>query len=257
MTGVGSIGVRYGRVVLKMSGEAFGPEAPDDNDAPGPRLGLVEARVERVAREIQSVRDAGVELAVVVGGGNLIRGRALVGGGIHPVTADMMGMLATVINGLALRNTLENIGVEAALLTALDMPAVAERYHFRKCLRRMERGEVVVLAGGTGSPHFTTDTGAALRARELSADAAMKATNVDGVYSDDPKTNPDAERYSRLTFDEALERGLRVMDQAAFALCREGGIPIIVFDLGTPGNCLRAVRGEPVGTVVEGESKCR
>ena len=245
--------LRYRRVVLKLSGEALGPPP---SEAEAPRRGIDPERLTRIAGEIRDLRKAGAEVAVVVGAGNLIRGRSLSGAGLHPVTADTMGMLATVINSLALRDALEHVGAAARVMTARARPGVAELYDRRACLEGLARGEVVVLAGGTGNPHFTTDSGAALRARELDADVVLKATNVDGVYSDDPRRNPEAVRFERLTFEEAIRLGLRVMDRTAFALCQEGDVPIIVFDLDVPGACLRAARGEPVGTIVEGEATC-
>lgn len=251
---MGAAQLKYKRLVLKISGEALGPESPDDGAAPGKTvLGLDLARVGRIAQEAKSVHEAGGEIAIVVGGGNFVRGRSLAGNGLGAVTADTMGMMATVINGLAMRDALENIGVEARLLTAISMPSAAEPYCQPQCVRHLKRGRAVVLAAGVGNPHFTTDSGAALRAREIGAQAVLKGTNVDGVYSDDPKRNPDAVRYRKLTFTQVIERNLGVMDITAVTLCREGGIPIRVFDLGVDGNVLRAACGEDIGTLVEGE----
>ena len=245
--------LRYRRVVLKLSGEALGPPVVEGE---APRRGIDPERLTRIAGEVRDLHEAGAEVAVVVGAGNLIRGRSLTGAGLHPVTADTMGILATVINSLALRDAVESLGLAARVMTARAMPGVAELYDPRACLARLRGGEVVMLAGGTGNPCFTTDSGAALRARELDADVVLKATTVDGVYSEDPRSNPEATRFERLTFQEALRLNVGVMDRTAFALCEEGGKPIIVLDLDVPGNCVRAARGEPVGTIVEGEATC-
>lgn len=242
--------LRYKRLILKISGEAVGP----DGGAPANAVpGLDMARVARAAREVKAVKDAGGEIGIVIGGGNFIRGRKLRQEGIDEVTADTMGMLCTVINGLALREGLERLGVEARLMTAIPMPAVAEPYCREQCLRHLARGRAVVLAAGTGNPHFTTDSGAALRARELNADAVLKATTVDGVYSADPKKDPQAKRFARLSYADFIGGNLAAMDIAAVALCREGRIPVVVFDLGVDGNVLRAACGERIGTLVEGE----
>lgn len=235
-------GLKYRRVVLKLSGEALG--------AGGGALGVDMGRVQRTVREIQSVKEAGGEVAVVVGGGNWIRGRVLRGQGIDDVTADTMGMLATIINGMALRSGLDLAGLEPRLMTAIAMPAVAEPYCQPQCMRHLRRGRVVVLAAGTGNPHFTTDSGAALRARELGADAVLKATTVDGVYCSDPRANPAAERYHALTYADFIAGNLGVMDIAAVNLCREGRIPIVVFNFGQDGNVLCAARGDDIGTVI-------
>ena len=232
---------KYRRVVLKMSGESFGSDAAQN---------IAMDQVSEVARRIASVRETGAQLAVVVGGGNIVRGSRLAPAGVNAIAADMMGMLATVINGLVLRDALEHLQVEARLQTAIAMRPVAEPYVAARCLRHLAKGRVVILAGGTGSPHFTTDTAAALRARELHADVLFKATTVDGVYSDDPKKDAKAKRYDRLTYADVLHNELGVMDATAVTLCREGNIPIIVFNMAVAGNFLRAVLGKPVGTYV-------
>jgi uridylate kinase len=233
---------RFGRVVLKLSGEALMGEAG---------YGIDPAVVTAIADQISRVVNDGVEIAIVVGGGNIWRGLAASARGMDRATADYMGMLATVINGLALQDALEQAGVHTRVQTAVEMHQVAEPYIRRRAIRHMEKGRVVILAGGTGNPYFTTDTAAALRAVEIGAEVIlMGKNNVDGVYDDDPKLNPQATRYAVLSHQEALERNLRVMDQSALALCRENNLPIIVFDLMTPGNIERAARGDEVGTLV-------
>jgi uridylate kinase len=233
---------RFGRVVLKLSGEALMGEAG---------YGIDPAVVTAIADQISRVVNDGVEIAIVVGGGNIWRGLAASARGMDRATADYMGMLATVINGLALQDAREQAGVHTRVQTAVEMHQVAEPYIRRRAIRHMEKGRVVILAGGTGNPYFTTDTAAALRAVEIGAEVIlMGKNNVDGVYDDDPKLNPQATRYAVLSHQEALERNLRVMDQSALALCRENNLPIIVFDLMTPGNIERAARGDEVGTLV-------
>ena len=234
--------LRFSRVVLKLSGEALMGKA---------EYGIDPSVVTTIAKQISHVVNDGVEIAIVVGGGNIWRGLAASSRGMDRATADYMGMLATVINGLALQDALEHIGVHTRVQTAVEMHQVAEPYIRRRAIRHMEKGRVVILAGGTGNPYFTTDTAAALRALEIGAEVIlMGKNNVDGVYDDDPKTNPQASRYAVLSHREALERNLRVMDQSALALCRENNLPIIVFDLMTPGNIERAARVYEVGTLV-------
>jgi uridylate kinase len=233
---------RFSRVVLKLSGEALMGQAG---------YGIDPSVVTAIADQISQVVSDGVEIAIVVGGGNIWRGLAASARGMDRATADYMGMLATVINGLALQDALEQAGVHTRVQTAVEMHQVAEPYIRRRAIRHMEKGRVVILAGGTGNPYFTTDTAAALRAVEIGAEVIlMGKNNVDGVYDDDPKLNPAARRYAVLSHQEALERNLRVMDQSALALCRENNLPIIVFDLMTPGNIERAARGDDVGTLV-------
>jgi len=231
----------YRRVVLKLSGEVLA----------GPRgWGLDPAAVAAVAAEVRAVRDLGVQVGVVIGGGNIFRGGRPGDTGIDRATGDAMGMLATVINALALQSRLEASGVPTRLQTAFEVRPFAEPYIRRRALRHLERGRVVLFAGGTGSPYFSTDTAAALRAAEIGADALLKGTKVDGVYDRDPARDPRAVRFDRLTHREALARDLRVMDAAAFALCLENRLPIAVFALGVPGNARRICRGEAVGTLV-------
>lgn len=232
----------YKRVLLKLSGDAL---------KGGRESGIEPAEVERICREVIEVRALNVEVVVVIGGGNFIRGNVAAEQGIERATADYMGMLATILNALALQDTFERLGLETRTLTALRTDQVAEPYIRRRALRHMEKGRLVILAGGTGNPFFTTDTTAALRAIELRCEVLMKATKVDGVYSADPASNKDAVQYKRLTYLEVLEKGLRVMDSAAVALCKDNSLPIIVFNLKNPGEIKRVVLGEPVGTVVK------
>jgi uridylate kinase len=228
--------------VLKLSGEALMGTA---------KYGIDSSVVTTLAHQISRVVNDGVQIAIVVGGGNIWRGLAASAQGMDRATADYMGMLATVINGLALQDALEHVGVHTRVQTAVEMHQVAEPYIRRRAIRHMEKGRVVILAGGTGNPYFTTDTAAALRAVEIGAEVIlMGKNNVDGVYDDDPKTNPQASRYAVLSHQEAIARNLRVMDQSALALCRENNLPIIVFDIMTPGNIERAARGDEVGTIV-------
>ena len=237
----------YHRVILKLSGESFCREREG---------GISMSEVARISRQIKAVAECGVQLAIVCGGGNILRGKEFskVSEAIHPSTAHYMGMLATVINALALQDALENEGVPTRVQSAIRMEGVAEPFIRRRCLRHLEKGRVVILAAGTGSPFVTTDTAAALRARELGVDILMKATKVDGVYSEDPEKNPHAVRYSHITFQDVLRQGLQVMDAQAIHHCLEHDIPIMVFNFQQEGNILRAIRGEQVGTVVSSES---
>ena len=228
------------RILLKISGESLGEGG----------VGVSPQVVARVADQIARVHSLGVEVAVVCGGGNLMRGAAFARMGTNRTTADHMGMLGTAINALALQDGLERAGVETRAACAVEMKTVAEPYIRRRVIRHLEKGRAVVLAGGTGNPYFTTDTAAALRATELGVDAIFKATKVDGVYTADPAKDPGATRYERLTFREALDRDLKVMDRTAFTLCMENHMPIMVFDMFTSGNMERAVRGEAIGTWV-------
>ncbi|MCB4770015.1 UMP kinase [Ancylobacter sp. Lp-2] len=233
--------VSYRRVLVKVSGEALmGSEA----------FGLHWPTIEGIARDLADAHKAGAEVAVVVGGGNILRGASVAGRGLDRATADHMGMLATVMNALALEKAIEEAGSPARTLSAIPMPTICEPYARQTASRHLSRGRIVVLAGGTGNPYFTTDTGAVLRAAELECDAVMKATNVDGVYTADPKRDPDAVRYERLTHDEALAKDLKVMDAAAFALAREAKLPIIVFSIRQPGAIEDAVRGRGRSTTV-------
>jgi uridylate kinase len=232
----------FRRVVLKLSGEAFADAATGYNIDP--------AVVAAIAGEISEVHELGVELAVVVGGGNIFRGGSGSLRGIDRATGDYMGMLATVINGLALQDALEQAGVPTRVQTAIAMQQVAEPYIWKRAMRHLEKGRIVVLAAGTGDPYFTTDTTAALRAAELGAEAVLKATRVDGVYTADPELDDSAEKIDELGYIDILNRGLRVMDSTAISLCMENKLPIIVFDLMVHGNIKRALLGEPIGTRV-------
>ncbi|UOK70027.1 MULTISPECIES: UMP kinase [Ancylobacter] len=234
-------GALFERVLVKVSGEALmGNEA----------FGLHWPTIERIAQDLVEARATGTEIAVVVGGGNILRGASVAGQGLDRATADHMGMLATVMNALALEKAVEKAGVPARTLSAIPMPTICEPYARQTASRHLGRGRVVLLAGGTGNPYFTTDTGAVLRAAELECDAVMKATNVDGVYTADPKHDPSARRYERLTHDEALAKDLKVMDAAAFALARESKLPIVVFSIREPGAIAAAIRGEGRSTTV-------
>ena len=232
---------RYRRVLLKLSGEALAGKQDYGID-----LEVVDA----IARQVKAVHEMGVEVALVVGGGNIFRGLAASDQGFDRATGDYMGMLATVINALALQDALERDGLPARTMTAIQMPQVAEPYIRRRAVRHLEKGRVVILAAGTGNPYFTTDTTAALRAAEIEADVILKATKVDGVYTADPKKDPAATRFDRLDYLDALNRGLAVMDSTALTFCMDNDIPIVVFDLLKEGNIERAVRGDKIGTLV-------
>ncbi len=232
---------RWSRVLLKLSGEAF---------AGGDPLGIDPTTVAAIARQIGEVVNTGVEVAVVVGGGNMFRGQALADRGMDRGRADYMGMLGTVINCLALQDFLEHEGITTRVQTAIAMGQVAEPYLPLRAIRHLEKGRVVIFGAGLGVPYFSTDTTAAQRALEIQAEAVFKATKVDGVYDSDPKRNPDAVKFDALTYNEVLMRGLKVMDATAISLCMDNELPIVVFDLLTDGNILRAVRGEKIGTVV-------
>ena len=231
---------KYKRVLLKLSGEAL---AGDQH------FGINEEMTLNVAKQVKEVVDAGVEVAVVVGGGNFWRGRS--SKNMDRATADYVGMLATVMNAIALQDAFESIGIPTRVQTALEIREVAEPYIRRKALRHLEKGRVVIFGAGTGSPFFSTDTTAALRAAEINAEVILFAKNIDAVYSDDPLKNPDAVRYTHLTHTEVLEKDLKVMDSTAAALCRDNNIAIHVFGLAEEGNVMKAVCGEPIGTIVE------
>jgi uridylate kinase len=209
--------------------------------------------VERIAAEVKAVCVMGVETSIVIGGGNIFRGLSASAAGMERATADYMGMLATVMNALALQASLERLGLDTRVMSAIPMPSVCEQYIRRRALRHMERGRVVICAAGTGNPFFTTDTAAALRATELGCDALLKGTQVDGVYSADPKTTPDAHRFERLSYLEVLSRDLKVMDASAISLARENGIPILVFSINEPGSFARVLSGEGSFTIIEDE----
>ena len=218
----------------------------------GQEFGLDAETISRIAEDVREVRDSGVQLCLVVGGGNIFRGISGAAAGMERANADFMGMLATVINALALQSALETLGVETRVQSAIPMATVCEPYIRRRAIRHMERNRVVIFAAGTGNPYFTTDTAAALRASEMACDCLLKGTKVDGVYSADPATDPDAERYEKLTHFDVLRNDLRVMDAAAITLCRENGIPILVFSIHNRGEVNRVIKGEGRFTLVEG-----
>jgi uridylate kinase len=234
---------RFGRVVLKLSGESF--------TRAGER-GISMDEVVHIAKQIHQAAELGCQVAVVIGGGNILRGAQFKGDnhGVHEATAHYMGMLATVINGLALQDALENVGSQTRLMTAIRMDGVAEPYIRRRARRHLEKGRIIILAAGTGSPFVTTDTAAAQRALELEAEVVLKATRVDGVYSEDPEKNPHAVLYRQLDYTQVLEQNLRVMDHTAIAQCMEHRLPLLVFNYKKDGNISRAIQGEPVGTLI-------
>ncbi len=231
----------YKRALLKLSGEFLEGQRG---------FGIDPATVQEVAEQVRDVHQLGIELALVVGGGNIVRGAAASAAGMDRASADYMGMLATVINSLALQNALEQLGLVTRVVSAIEMRQVAEPFIPRRAVRHLEKGRIVIFAGGTGSPFFTTDSAAALRACEIKADVLLKATKVDGVYTSDPTKDASARRYSHVTYQQVLEQGLNVMDASAIALCKDNGLPIVVFDLLTKGNIYRVVTGELIGTLV-------
>jgi uridylate kinase len=233
--------LRYRRVLLKLSGEALMGSAP---------FGISPEVVGQLSRDVASVHALGAEVALVVGGGNIFRGAKASGLGMDRVTGDHMGMLATLINSLALQDALEKLGVTTRVLSALEIRQVAELFIRRRAIRHLEKKRVVILAAGTGNPYFTTDTAAALRAKELDAEVLLKATKVDGIYTADPHQDPGAVRLPHVTYLQCLERGLRVMDATAISLCMENKLPIVVFDIRTPGNVRRVIEGEAIGSMV-------
>lgn len=235
------VGKKYRRILLKLSGEVLaGPDS----------FGIHVETLQKLAKEIVGIHRLGVELAIVIGGGNIYRGMQAAGEGMDRVTADYMGMMATIMNGLALQDALEKQGIVTRLQTALEVKSVAEPFIRRKTIRHLEKKRVVILAGGTGNPYFTTDTTAALRAVELGSDVIFKATKVNGVYDDDPKTNKEARKYSFVSFSHALRNHLKIMDSTAFSLCMDNKMPILVFDVSEKDVLKRAIEGEPVGTLV-------
>ncbi len=232
---------KYHRVLLKLSGESLmGKQG----------YGIDTERLSDYARQIQEIVNMGVEVAIVIGGGNIFRGLSGASKGFNRVKGDQMGMLATVINSLALSSALEAIGQPARVLTAINMFPIGEQYSNRRAIETIERREVAIIAGGTGNPFFTTDTGSALRGIEVEADVMLKGTRVDGVYTAAPEKDPSATKFDEISYDEVLARGLKVMDITATALCRENKLPIVVFDMDTPGNLLKVIKGENIGTVV-------
>jgi uridylate kinase len=231
----------YNRILLKLSGEALMGEHA---------YGIDPAVATRIAQDVAEIQALGVQTGVVIGGGNIFRGLAASARGMDRSTGDYMGMLATVINALALQDALEHAGVPTRVLTAIEMRAVAEPFIRRRAIRHLEKGRVVVFAAGTGNPYFTTDTAAALRAMEMKAEVILKATKVDGIYTADPVSHPEASRYEKISYLQVLQERLQVMDATAISLCMDNKLPIIVFNLKTPGNIKRVVMGEPVGTLV-------
>jgi len=231
----------FRRVLLKLSGEALMGEQQYGID---PRI------ASQIAREVGEIQQLGVQVAIVIGGGNIFRGVAASTKGMDRAQADYMGMLGTVVNALALQDALEQIGVVTRVLTAIEMRSVAEPFIRRRALRHLEKGRIVIFAAGTGNPYFTTDTAAALRAMEMKAEVILKATKVDGIYTADPVTNPTATKFAEITYLEVLEKQLKVMDATAISLCMDNRLPIIVFNLRTPGNMKRAIMGEPIGSTV-------
>ena len=234
----------FRRILLKLSGEALMGEQP---------FGIDPAVATQIAKEIREIQELGVQTAVVIGGGNLFRGLAASAKGMDRATADYMGMLATVINALALQDALEHVGVVTRVATAIEMRAVAEPFIRRRAVRHLEKGRVVVFAAGTGNPYFTTDTAAALRAMEMKADVILKGTKVDGIYTADPMLTPDATKYDNISYLQVLAKGLKVMDATAISLCMDNKLPIVVFNLRTAGNLRRVITGEHVGTTVTAE----
>ncbi len=233
----------YQRILLKLSGEAL---MGDEDYGIDPKV------INRLAHEVIEAQQAGAEIALVVGGGNIFRGAGLAAGGMDRVTGDHMGMLATVINALAMQDALEKAGGKARVMSALKINDVCEDYIRRRAIRHLEKGRLVIFAAGTGNPFFTTDSGAALRAIEIGADLLLKATKVDGVYNKDPNKHADAVRYDSLSYDQVINQGLEVMDTAAFALARDSDLPLRVFDMSQPGELLKILRGENIGTLVHG-----
>jgi len=234
--------VRYRRILLKLSGEALMGEGS---------FGISPEMISHVAREIKTVHERGVQIALVIGAGNIFRGVAGAARGMDRSTADNMGMLATVINSLAVQDGLEQEGIPTRVMSAITMRSVSEPYIRRRAVRHLEKNRAVIFAAGTGNPYFTTDTAAVLRALEVEADVIMKATRVDGVYDKDPEKNPDAVRYEKLTYSEVLQKELRVMDASAISLAREEKLPILVFNMKTPGNIVKAAAGDNIGTLID------
>ncbi len=234
--------MKYKRVLLKLSGEALMGEK---------QFGIDNKRIMQYAEEVKSISDRGIEVGIVIGGGNIFRGVQAERGGMDRTQGDYMGMLATMINSMALQAALESLGLQTRLQSAIEMNAIAEPYIKRKAVRHLEKGRIVIFGAGTGNPFFTTDSAASLRAIEIDAEVILKGTRVDGIYTADPEKDPDATKYSNLTFDEAYSKGLNVMDMTAFTLCKENNVPIIVFDMNTPGNLARVTSGETIGTLVE------
>ena len=232
----------YRRILLKLGGESFSGED---------RFGINIERVNFISTELAEIKQMGIQIAIVIGGGNIFRGREASAKGINQVTADYMGMLGTVINALALQDTLEKLNIETRVLTAIEMRAIAEPYIRRRAIRHLEKGRIIILAAGTGHPFFSTDTAAALRAVELDAEAILKATKVDGIYESDPFLNKNALKFEKISFLDFLNKNLRVMDATSISLCMENKVPIIVFNLNLPGNTKKVILGESIGTIVK------
>ncbi|MEL6122542.1 MAG: UMP kinase [Bacteroidota bacterium] len=233
--------LKYKRILLKLSGESLMGDQP---------YGISTKQLRHYADEIKSIKDLGVEVAIVIGGGNIFRGIDAAGSGIERAQGDYMGMLATCINGLAIQSMLEADGMYTRLISAIDMKEIAEPYIRRRAVRHLEKGRIVIFSAGTGSPYFTTDSAAALRANEIGADVILKGTRVDGIYTADPEKDPEAIKFEDITFDKVISLGLKVMDMTAFTMCQENGVPIIVFDINQSGNLQKAVLGDSVGTLV-------
>lgn len=237
--------MKFKRILLKLSGEAL---------MGAKQFGIDNGRLSQYAREVKQIVDQGIQVAIVIGGGNIFRGVQAEEGGMERTQGDYMGMLATVINAMALQSALEAEDMDTRLQSAIELKQIAEPFIRRRAIRHLEKGRVVIFGGGTGNPFFTTDSAASLRAIEIDADVILKGTRVDGIYTADPEKDPTAERYDRISFDEVFDKGLQVMDMTAFTLCNENKLPIIVFDMNTPGNLLRLVQGEEVGTLVDFEA---
>lgn len=237
--------MKFKRILLKLSGEALMGTK---------QFGIDNDRLSQYAHEVKSIVDQGIEVAIVIGGGNIFRGVQAEEGGMERTQGDYMGMLATVINAMALQSALEAAGMDTRLQSAIELKQIAEPFIRRRAIRHLEKGRVVIFGAGTGNPFFTTDSAASLRAIEIDADVILKGTRVDGIYTADPEKDPTAQRYDRISFDEVFDKGLQVMDMTAFTLCNENKLPIIVFDMNTPGNLLRLVQGEEVGTLVDFEA---
>jgi len=235
--------LKYKRILLKLSGESLMGEN---------KFGIDPKMLQHYAQQIKAIRDLGTEIAIVIGGGNIFRGLQAKDSGIERVQGDYMGMLATVINAMALQSAVESTGVYTRLVSAIEMRQIAEPYIRRRAIRHLEKGRVVIFSAGTGSPYFTTDSAAALRANEIEADVILKGTRVDGIYTADPEKDPEAKKFDNISFARVISLGLSVMDMTAFTLCQENNRPIVVFDINEPDNLVRIVQGEHVGTLVEG-----
>lgn len=233
--------MKYKRILLKLSGESLMGDK---------QFGIDNARLAAYAAEIKEIQQMGVEIAIVIGGGNIFRGVQAEQGGMDRTHGDYMGMLATMINSMALQASLESLGIQTRLLSAIEMKAIAEPFIRRRAVRHLEKGRIVIFGAGTGNPYFTTDSAASLRAIEINANVILKGTRVDGIYTADPEKDPNAEKYDQITFDEVYSKGLNVMDLTAFTLCKENDLPIIVFDMDTPGNLKALIQEEKVGTIV-------